>query len=148
MAFVQRVSTEDNRDPVYETVGVVTLEDVIEEIIQSEIEDETDLTADNRRRLRRRDVAMMQPVAEVPAFAGSGPQYQSLITPQLQLAIVQFLSTTLDPFREEIIAPNILRRLLRHIESARFIKLKLDESRPPYLYMAGIALERLFCREN
>ncbi|XP_055343236.1 LOW QUALITY PROTEIN: unextended protein-like [Paramacrobiotus metropolitanus] len=137
MAFVQRVTAVGDLDPVYETVGVVTLEDVIEEIIQSEIEDEMDTTAENRRRLKRRDMALAQPQAEQPIFSGaSAPQYQSLVTPQLQLATFQFLSTTLDPFREEIITTTILRRLLRHTEAARFWKLK-DGTEPPHLYTAG-----------
>ena len=42
MAVVQTINDKGPGDPFYETVGLVTLEDIIEEIIQSEIIDETD----------------------------------------------------------------------------------------------------------
>jgi len=43
MAVVQTINDKGPGDPFYETVGLVTLEDIIEEIIQSEILDETDV---------------------------------------------------------------------------------------------------------
>jgi len=48
MAIVKRFHSSDYGDPYYEVVGVVTLEDVIEALIQSDIKDETDALVGGR----------------------------------------------------------------------------------------------------
>lgn len=107
MAFVRRINNEG--DPFCETIGLITMEDVIEEIIQAEIMDETDIT-DNRSTTKLKAQLVKQEVAL--AFAERREIQRIHISPQLRLASLQYLSTCVDAFKPINISERILHRLL------------------------------------
>lgn len=84
MAIVRQLFDDGEVDKYYEAIGVVTLEDVIEEVLQTEINDETDTLSDNRRK-RRRTEAQVAHLTDEPLVGGGQPQSPWLpsVTPQL-----------------------------------------------------------------
>ncbi|KAK2712702.1 hypothetical protein QYM36_011403 [Artemia franciscana] len=127
MAFVQRVNSEGEGDPFYETIGLITLEDVIEELIQSEIIDETDVWEDNRHKKR----LLAKNVEDFPFNAQKKDQI-FFVNPQLQLAAFQFLSNSIEPFK--LISKNVLRRIITCSPIIRHIKLKPKQAGKSDLY--------------
>lgn len=65
MAIVRELYDDGEMDKRYEAIGVVTLEDVIEEVLQTEINDETDTLSDNRRKRRRTEAQVAHLVDEL-----------------------------------------------------------------------------------
>ncbi|KAH8421235.1 hypothetical protein KR009_006129, partial [Drosophila setifemur] len=130
IAFVHRVNNEGDGDPFYETVGLVTLEDVIEELIQAEIVDETDVFVDNRTKTRRNRYKK----ADFSAFAERREAQAVRISPQLTLATFQYLSTAVDAFKKDVISEPILRRLLNQ-DVFHNIKTKGKSKDDPSLYI-------------
>lgn len=110
MAFVTRVNNEGDCDPFYEIMGLVTLEDVIEELIQAEIMDETDVFTDNRSKRKRQDRGKRQ---DFSMFAERRENQRIHISPQLTLATYQYLSTSFDSFTPDVISETTLRKLLK-----------------------------------
>lgn len=134
MAIVQKLIDDTDRDPYYEITGIVTLEDVIEEIMQMEINDETDTLTDNRRKRRRKEAQVRKDFSQFTNLGGGDSSF-NVVTPQLCLAAYQYLATTVEPFTSNHLSDSILRRLL---SQKIFYKIKVeDDSSLKRLYTRG-----------
>ncbi|KAI1900937.1 hypothetical protein AGOR_G00054970 [Albula goreensis] len=135
LAIVQKVNNEGEGDPFYEVLGLVTLEDVIEEIIKSEILDESDLYTDNRN---RKKVAPNKNKRDFSAFKHES-ESKVKISPQLLLAAHRFLATEVSLFNPAQISEKVLLRILRHPDVIQDIKFNDSDKRSPlhYIYQRG-----------
>ncbi|XP_026124136.1 metal transporter CNNM2-like [Carassius auratus] len=111
LAIVHRVNNEGEGDPFYEVLGIVTLEDVIEEIIKSEILDETDLYTDNKT---KKKITHRERKQDFSAFKHMDNEMKVKISPQLLLATLRFLATEVEAFSPSQMSEKILLRLLKH----------------------------------
>ncbi|XP_060763395.1 metal transporter CNNM4 [Neoarius graeffei] len=139
LAIVQKVNNEGEGDPFYEVLGLVTLEDVIEEIIKSEILDESDLYTDNRT---RKKVAPNKNKRDFSAFKHES-ESKVKISPQLLLAAHRFLSTEVTLFSRSQISEKVLLRILKHPDVIQEIKFNENDKRSPhhYVYQRGKAVD-------
>ncbi|XP_072310372.1 metal transporter CNNM4 isoform X2 [Eucyclogobius newberryi] len=135
LAIVQKVNNEGEGDPFYEVLGLVTLEDVIEEIIKSEILDESDLYTDNRN---RKKVDPNKNKRDFSAFKQEG-DCKVKITPQLMLAAHRFLATEVSLFGPFQVTEKVLLRILRHPDVIEELKYNESDKRSSkhYLYQKG-----------
>ncbi|VDK47813.1 unnamed protein product [Anisakis simplex] len=108
LAMVRQLAPDSGGDPLYELVGIVTLEDIVEEILQAEIVDEFDVITDNVNRIKRinyqnRDLSKF--------FEKETAETQ--ISMQIQLVAEQWLVANEPAFDESLIDRGVLQRLIR-----------------------------------
>ncbi|KFO08990.1 Metal transporter CNNM4, partial [Balearica regulorum gibbericeps] len=139
LAIVQKVNNEGEGDPFYEVLGLVTLEDVIEEIIKSEILDESDTYTDNRSKKR---VGNQKNKRDFSAFKDPVNELKVKVSPQLLLAAHRFLSTG-EGFTPNFISEKILLRLLKYSDVIQELKFDEENKKSPrhFLYCKNKAAD-------
>ncbi|XP_010006134.1 PREDICTED: metal transporter CNNM4-like [Chaetura pelagica] len=119
LAIVQKVNNEGEGDPFYEVLGLVTLEDVIEEIIKSEILDESDAYTDNRNKQKMDNQKSKR---DFSAFKDPDAELKVKVSPQLLLAAHRFLSTEVTLFTPNYMSEKVLLRLLKYSDVIHELK--------------------------
>lgn len=109
LAVVQKVINEPNSDPKLETLGVATLEDLIEELIGEEIVDESDVYRDNVsrqpvKRVRSIDTEMLKMFDPLHT--------EDRLTEKEVLVVSSYLAHNTFEFSESCIREKILRETL------------------------------------
>lgn len=106
MAVVtQVVSSGANKDPEFKMVGIITLEDIIEELIQNHDEDDTTLLKQSGDKLRQKEKLVL-------LFSDQQQRGNSTLTDAEAQAVCEFLQKQVKVFSQSRMKRKVLLKLL------------------------------------
>ncbi|XP_064081408.1 unextended protein-like [Macrobrachium nipponense] len=116
MAFVLSDKTRPDGSSYAEVVGILTLNDVIKEVLHGQIVHEPMVT-------------------DHYDYTEFSRESDSTIHPQLQVAALQYLHASVDPFKDGQLSEEIIKNLIR--DEALHCVEEANEETPVYLYKQG-----------
>ncbi|CAJ0579776.1 unnamed protein product, partial [Mesorhabditis spiculigera] len=146
MVIVKRCVNDGVKDPAYELVGICTLEDIVEEILQAEIIDEFDVITDNVHKTKRKMTVAPRDMTRF--FDKEAPHIT--ISMHLQLVAMQWLVANTEAFKEKYISKEVLERLVK--SSARRVDISslmaISEAGRPSEHLNIPRLARLYTKDE
>jgi Mg2+/Co2+ transporter CorC len=136
LALVQKVKNSGSPHQVSETLGLVTLEDLIEELIGQDIVDETDVFTDNISRKRVRRARSIDPDI-LKMFDGTKTEEPHQLTDKEVKVVAAYLSNNFEAFDPSQIRPQVLLEMLPEARTVEYPEVSDSDPGPPVISPGG-----------